>query len=464
MLCATVVLVASCSDDDQSNAGTTSSPKSRAIAGGDPVTTAPSTTTGDESQPAQQSTPSHRSGDCLFSRSVDVAFCDSFDGPNPDPSTRSGALDPDVWGVSRTNTANNLGQQQHNDWLPAHVVGCGSTAAALPPNDVRICDGKLFEAVNDGTGQSTLAMYPKQPFDIVGRTGTIVFDVTANSQGNHAAWPEFWWTDQPVPAPHGTSSSNTPFARNSFGFTMTGNCPDGYTGVGGIETTRDYVPTEVEFENQGCLITRGSADKLNHFEVRISETHVDIFGTDAGGGPLKLLAATDVSMPLTRGVIWIEDVHYNGGKFNDQGDHTFVWDKVGFDGPTPYRDLTFDVQDALVPKDSGLTSLGYLVEAKPRAVTAHGVHWLQTPKTAYVAFNLYSADLTFPDVRVNGATWHTTPWPFPDDFTNTVHTYAVPIPLEEIKPGDNTIEFRTPTSAVVVMNINIILIAAAPVP
>ena len=74
-------------------------------------------------------------------------------------------------------------------------------------------------------------MYPKQPFDFAGRTGTVVFDVSADSEGPHAAWPEFWITDQPLPAPHGKQAGQYPYARNSFGFQVTLDCGNNGTGV-----------------------------------------------------------------------------------------------------------------------------------------------------------------------------------------------------------------------------------------
>ena len=152
---------------------------------------------------------------CTFSQPVAAAFCDTFDSASSNPATRSGDLDATVWGVSRVNT---IGIDS-NAWLSSQITGCGAgTTSVRPPNDVRICNGRVYEAVTDGGGQSTLAMYPKQPFDIAGRTGTVVFDVSADSEGPHAAWPEFWWTDQPVPAPHGHLSANTTYAQNSFGF------------------------------------------------------------------------------------------------------------------------------------------------------------------------------------------------------------------------------------------------------
>ena len=44
-----------------------------------------------------------------------------------------------------------------------------------------------------------LAMYPKQPFDFAGRTGTVSFDISNDSHGTHAAWPEFWLSNLPFP-------------------------------------------------------------------------------------------------------------------------------------------------------------------------------------------------------------------------------------------------------------------------
>jgi hypothetical protein len=53
----------------------------------------------------------------------------------------------------------------------------GATPTVTPPNDVVICNGQLREASNDNPsgvfedgGVTTLAMYPKQPFDFAGRT------------------------------------------------------------------------------------------------------------------------------------------------------------------------------------------------------------------------------------------------------------------------------------------------------
>lgn len=416
--------------------------------------------------PAQ---PVRRSTDCQFltaTSPVDLAFCEPFDAASLDPETRSGDLDATIWGVSRTNTRVNFGQQMHNDWLTAHLDGCtAEPEPVLPPSDVRVCDGRLYEASSDGTGESTLAMYPKQPFDIEGRTGIAVFDISANSEGPHAAWPEWWWTDQPVPAPHGSLPGKNPYARNSFGFEIASdNCADDETSISKMMITKDYRLTELDFERVGC-VKRGDPDgALNHFEIRINKDRAEVWATDPGQTDIRLLASADVAMPLTRGVVWIEDLHYNGCKDNSQCDHTFVWDNVGFDGPTPYRDLTFDVQDSLAPTDDDdIVSLGYAIGPDADAsLTAPGVYWLQDPTHAYVGFNLWPDGREMPEVRVNGGPWHQTEWPY-GDTVSSMNTFALPIEMSEVVTGANTIEFRSGVDTVIT-NVNIILIAAAPVP
>lgn len=158
---------------------------------------------------------------CVFAtaaKPVSVAFCDSFaEGPttNP-PGSRSGQLNGTVWGVSRDLGFNNLGQGMYAAGVKhLQIGGTCPTAKATIETDVQICGGVLNDVVNDnpdvtvanmnkvndnGTVTS-LAMYPKQPFDFAGRTGTVVFDVSDDSGGMHDAWPEFWITSLPSPDP-----------------------------------------------------------------------------------------------------------------------------------------------------------------------------------------------------------------------------------------------------------------------
>ena len=133
-----------------------------------------------------------------------VAFCETFDQPFPS-AQRSGQLNPMLWGVSRT-TGSVSFPSLLNKWALTKIQKCdGSVPTVAPPGDVIVCNGQLREASNDnwsGDGVVTvLAMYPKQPFDFAGRTGTVSFDVSNDTHGDMRAWPEFWLTELPVPAP-----------------------------------------------------------------------------------------------------------------------------------------------------------------------------------------------------------------------------------------------------------------------
>jgi len=394
---------------------------------------------------------------------VQVALCQTFDAPAGDPTTRSGGLDPTLWGVSRTNTAVNFGQSQYNEFAAAHLNGCGATQVVLPPRDVQVCNGRVVEAVNDDSGQPTLAMYPKQPFDIAGgRTGTIAFDVSADSQGPHAAWPELWWTDQPVPAAHGEMSAQFPYARNSFGFSLANQCAGNQVTVDRMMVTRSYAFSELAFRSTGC-VTKGSVGgALNHVEVRINQSHVEVWATDAGGTmPRQIAVADNANITMTRGLVWLEHIQYNACKMDSQCDHTFAWDNLGFDGPAPYRDLAFDAPDAGVSVNASTTRLGYDVRSGT-SVQVPGVYRTQTPTSALVTFNWFSYTAVVPSVRVNGGAWHDTAWPF-DPTTFGWRTIAVTIPVAETRDGVNTIEFKS-ADEVAVSNIDLILVAASPAP
>src|SRR5579859_6752458 len=118
------------------------------------------------------------------------AFCDPLNTPTVNgPDSRAGDLNGLVWGVSRGTSADDPFQGGHDTWFAATASVCGTTSTFSPERDVRICNGDLYETVNDGGATTTLGMYPRQPFDIAGRTGTVVFDVSADSQCTHCAWP-----------------------------------------------------------------------------------------------------------------------------------------------------------------------------------------------------------------------------------------------------------------------------------
>ena len=439
-----------------------------------PTTTAPTTTL----PPGTGNGGAEVSGDC---RIANAAFCETFDSPagaHPNLNPRTGDLDPVLWGVSRIGQSDDGNGQRNRVGNPT-MNACGSSGVVAPPADVQVCDGKLFEAVNDDHAVQNLDMYPKQPFDFTGRTGVATFDVSANSEGSHGAWPEWIITDKPVPGTRsdisntgGTSGDNDvlpPFALNEFGIAFDGGCvaQNDTTGVGLMFATRNGAFQELAFTDTGC-VKKGDATHLNHFEIRISQNRVEVWGTDPGSTTLKRLAVADnINLTLTKGLIWINDVHYNGGKFPSplgQRDHTFVWDNVGFDGPKTYRDVGYDVDDNKARATAETSDLGYFVGNGQVTLNINNQGTPQTPTGAQVVLNYFSASEA-PQLSINGNPYIVSnPAQFKDRLQYLWRAISIPVPLDQLKPGNNTLTFKSTDGLMVVTNISLIFVAGSSVP
>jgi hypothetical protein len=431
---------------------------------------------------------------------VSEAFCETFNQP-AGIGNRAGGLNGTLWGVSRNTGQSGIGGGIADDWTaPVAANQCGQQVSVSADKDVTICNGQLSETSNDGGTVSSLAIYPKQPFDFAGRTGTVVFDVSDNSQGTHAAWPEFWMTDKPVPDPfvHNTTWYSVP--QNGFGLRFGSVCkgqsgcgfwcahaqaasadPNAYyVTVDSAVVVRNYVPEDLSYLTTGasfkvnavgCVKEATGPGNNNHVELRISQNEIDVYATDAGTmSPLYEIATiTNANLTLTRGLIWLGDGHYNGDKFNTQRTNTFTWDNVGFDGPILPRDLAFDVPDALVPGimqqdtvDTGL-QLGYDVPADGTSLklTVPEVYNVAKAQAGLLTLNYTSTTPVTLSYSLNGNAWHTVPWPFPaGNGVTSWQTIAIPISLAEVVTGNNTLELKT-SAASLVSNLDLIMVGAA---
>ena len=433
-----------------------------------------------------------------------VTFCDTFDTKNPGIPSRTGDLDPNVWGVSRAIGETNFGQGKYNGWAATtQLQTCNGTKTVSPPNDIMICNGQLRQASNDNpTGAfdagtvTVLAMYPKQPFDFAGRTGTVSFDISNDSHGTHAAWPEFWLTNLPVPAPFNHFDSWQALPEHGLGIRFAAAAPPGSYGycqngnnldkrrwtVDSAVVIRNYVMddtvglggvrTNMAVKQLDCVIAPPDDSGItNHVELRISQNQIDIYATDAGVVPtpanLKRIAVvTDAKLSLTRGLIWLQDVHYNADKAESgpsvpsQKQHTFVWDNVAFDGPFTYRDFSYDALDVNQPNaetktvDLGKPSLPNQtaswnvlnMPANPKAATVRVLFnfWQRTPVSRVL------------NVIVNGHA-HSVPWPYPDNLGYTWRTYAVTVPITDLVPGTNVVQIGS-DQEMITSNVNIVLV------
>lgn len=430
-------------------------------------------------------------------------FCDTFDTKNAGTPSRTGDLDPNVWGVSRAIGGGvNFGQSQYNQWNATQIKKCdGTTPTVTAPNDVIICNGQLREASNDnnsltqdGGDVTTLAMYPKQPFDFAGRTGTVSFDVSNDTHGIHAAWPEFWVSDLPVPTPFNHFDSWQSLPANGFGVRFAAQALPGQFGlcpntnninsnrwtVDSAVVVRNYIMEDVNYQGVDfgtpsnpplklnildCVIASpDGSGTLNHVEIRVNQSLIEVWASDAGATVLRKIATiTNPNLTFSRGLIWLEDVHYNADKGNppSQRQHTFVWDNVAFDGPFTYRDFSYDALDNTAPGTNGSVNIGKL--SLPNQTASWNVLGLPanpTPAAVRVLFNFHTSFDPIPNnllVTVNGHA-HPTPWPYPDRIQNTWRTFAVTIPVTDLVAGTNTVQLGSDTGAMVSSNINIALV------
>ena len=424
------------------------------------------------------------------------AFCETFSAPDGN-GNRSGDLDGTLWGVSRQLGAVNFGQGQYYYVLPTTMERCGTDVVVQPPHDVAICNGQAVESVSDQHGVTSLAMYPKQPFDTAGRVGTITFDVSDDSHGSHRAWPEFWYTDQPVPAPFTHFSSLQSVPKNGFGVRFAAYCPPNVPGCGvrfvcpdepadvavitvdSAVVINNYVSDD-SFTDVGvgtisvtpvdCVKASSGPGDMNRFQLKVSQNEIDVYGTDAGTtSPLKKIAViNNMALTLTRGLIWIEDVHYNGDKDGvDQGVHTFTWDNVGFDGPLLPRDLAFDVSDSLAPIAgyADLLNLGWGVfpnDASPLTLIIPNVYNVAQAAGALLTFNYSTYNPVTISYRLNDGAWHDQTWPFGACYTQNdfvlcgAKTIAVPVDLADVQSGINTVQFMS-TDATAIANVDLVL-------
>ena len=434
-----------------------------------PATTAPATTVSPTTAPPTTVTATTVPQGSPACGLPTPAFCETFDHA-AGSGTQTGDLDPLVWGVSRLgdiNPGNIL------DGVVASHNACGGVV--VPPADVRICNGQYVESQNDGGAVTNLASYPKQPFNFTGRTGVIVFDVSADSDGTHAAWPEFVITDEPVPGVRRCISEcpgNTPTAKNQIGFSIAGGTsgPGGVTGIDTFFSSSNGTYSTVAATQYGT-ITKGSATQMNHFKVQVSQSRIDVFGSDAGSVTLKHLAGANLALTFSQGLVWLNDVHYNARKAIEpcecgtQFDHSFTWDNLGFDGPKTYRDWGYDVAYANAPTGSAsqhgdsLVNEGYLIGNGPRTLGTSSVD-KGVATAAKIVLNAYTFTGTFVSVSVNGHLAVSHP------LVNPYHweSFSIVVPLSDVAPGVNTLTFASNSGSTTVANVSIILVAASAVP
>jgi hypothetical protein len=429
------------------------------------------------------------------------AFCDDLTNEQAPAVTRSGPLSA-VWGVSRENnvgwTGVTLGSE--DDQPPGAGNPCLGVDGSKDFNDISTScvGGGLVETSNDGSGQcapgcnpggtlSVLAAYPRQPFDIAGRTGTASFSVTDNTEGGHGSWPTWVYTSLPVPNPNSFLPPQSCVPASPTCATGFGNAPqsvgvdlDGIgssqqcVGVGTIWTTVNYAAQDLNLTSEGGCVPLATLETgPDRFQIQINSSTINVFGASPTGTFVLLASASwgtndNPALPLTRGLTWAEAVNYNADKFSnypdgdggvyDQALNSFKWGYFGFDGPVLPRDGVYDVPDNTVAGPSQQSGYGSPDTGFPtrdisyaipiggsKSFTLNGVTTANATG-AVVVFDWSPFDQdTFPDmsVSVNG----NTPVAIPDTgrgINDNVRSDYIPIPLSELHDGSNTLSFSDP--------------------
>lgn len=321
----------------------------------------------------------------------------------------------------------------------ATIPSCrpGLPSQVLPDQDALVCQGNdliqsrhlLMAAAEQSYGQFSLRT--RQPFDFRGRTGRAVFDVEGQLIGNLHGWVSFAITEEPSPAPSfGVLGNfeNGAVPRNGVEvhFFQLCNRTD-RVGVGQVNVFRDYAETFYLDNEQGrmptCVATQKGA--LNHFEVRVSRTHLEVWGTDRSSDGLRFGALTqlfkvDISLPFERGYVHITTHNHSTLKYSNGAIDAWTsrWDNVGFDGPVVAAPREYSIPDSLDPvtvNNAECRNIGYLLgdasEGPRQKLTFRGVdtkdvtqarlgllgHFLMQKGNDYASWILR--------YRVNGKAW-----------------------------------------------------------
>jgi hypothetical protein len=197
----------------------------------------------------------------------------------------------------------------------------------------------------------------RQPFDFTDRTGTIVFDAEGRNVGNQG-WVSLEITEDPAPAPSFTlqqNYENGSIPRNAVEIHLDNVCGGDNVGIYHLFVYDDYHQNLVLTETGVCV--PAGVGQLNHFEVKLSKTRVEVYGTPASSdgvtfGTPVLLGAKDIALPFSRGYVHLTTHNHATLKYSNGvvDAWTARWDNVGFDGPaitTGWRE-----HEALDPLDA----------------------------------------------------------------------------------------------------------------
>jgi hypothetical protein len=371
-----------------------------------------------------------------------AAFCATFDDVTPPGlgEGRAAELDPREWSGARMQPGLNFGPAATAVRL-ATIPACRSDlpSQVYPGQDALVCSGNeliqsrhlLMAAAEQNSGQLSLRI--RRPFDFSARTGKVVFDAEGKIVGLSHGWVSIAVTESPSPTPSfGTDASFENGAVPRAGveahlFQICGR--DDRVGVAQVSVFREYQETFYTDQDDGrsptCVQTERGA--LNRFELHISRTRVEVFGTarSTNGlefGPLKQLFSLAVDLPFERGYVHITTHNHASLAFSEGKVDAWTarWDNVGFDGPVIDDLREYSVADANeevtidgvacrnVGYQLGDTTEGPQQKLRFRGVDARGMKSAQLALVGHFNMNNGTPYTDYALLyRLNGQAWQT---------------------------------------------------------
>jgi hypothetical protein len=198
----------------------------------------------------------------------------------------------------------------------------------------------------------------RQPFDFAGRTGKIDFDV--DDGGGYellGGYPEINITQDPVAAPTFQEFHNFetgPVPQNAiivkFSEGGGGACTPTQASAVNVMVYNGYAPTILaQAGTIGCVNISPGA--MNHYEIQLSQTTIDIYGTDysTDNGQtftnLHKIYSAAINLSFSRAYVHIGARNHATVKYGFGPDAVFHWDNIGFDGPVITNTRSYEIPD-----------------------------------------------------------------------------------------------------------------------
>jgi hypothetical protein len=432
-----------------------------------------------------------------------AAFCDNFDARSSNRG-RAGELDSALWSGSRMQPdsptlggnqafgvrAATLRPARTVDGVEARLPACRTDLpeTVFPDDDALICDPSsdiesnhlLVAVTSQNYGQNSYRV--RQPFDFAGRTGTIVFDAEAVN-GGLLGWVSLAITEDPIGAPSFQSQQNLEggvLPPTGLSIQLNQGCtgvPDSIA-VAEIHVYENFVESIIPNPAVTCVPTAWG--KLNHFEISISEDHLEVRGTPfspdgTSFGALTTLWSSDVSLPFSRGYVQINTHNHatlkyasEGGLgmgFNNLDAWIARWDNVGFDGPIITSTREYEIGDSLVPgtipdgdANDEARSIGFVLNDEAKGpgpvlefedVDLDGVTRARVAMNAWYCLGCVSAEAVAGFTvryRFNGGDWIDRPLSAGEVANLTggkargAVAHLLDVALDDLVPGKNTLE------------------------